>query len=523
MRRIATVILTVLVFVSIIGCGGTTTHGSSIVLPPPTQPPIGNMLYGVDFGPFLTGNPETGSVVSKTDIQKYIAACIAPNFKWIRPYSMSAGLENVPAIAKSYGLKVAAASWISNDLKANTAEINALIASCNANLVDVAVVGSEVLRRGQLTDAQMIGYINQVKATGVKVTTSDTWSMLVAHPSVIAACDEVWANFYPFWEGASIDQAMALLQADYNRLKSVAGGKRIVIAETGWPSEGDQNLSAVASPQNAAKYFVDFITWANTQKVDYFYFEAFDEGWKTSRKPIGPHWGIWDANLSLKAGMNGGFLASSLTPQPHISITSPADGSHQLSPLTLQVQFSDRVPGDFEQVSFTIDGVSADYRIHVPQGTLSFDPVALKAGTHQIKVTVLHQGVSASAQIAIVIDPPNNGIPAIDFTVEQGANRVVGTSVNIDPTKYVISLYLFVPNAGGWWTKPQFDSPTVEIRLDGVWDGAIVTGGIDNTGTKVAAFAILKTYSPPALGGSASLPQEIYDTSVAHLIVDRVP
>ena len=46
------------------------------------------------------------------------------------------------------------------------------------------IVGSEVLLRSDLTESQLIGYINQVKQAvpDVPVATADVYGELIAHP-----------------------------------------------------------------------------------------------------------------------------------------------------------------------------------------------------------------------------------------------------------------------------------------------------------------------------------------------------
>jgi len=88
----------------------------------------------------------------------------------------------------------------------------------------------------------------------------------------------------------------------------------------------------------------------------------------------------------------------------------------------------------------------------------------------------------------------------------------------LDPGTHRVAVYIWV---GGWWTKPTFANPTVPIAADGTWSSAITTGGDDELATRIAAFAIPTTYTPPLLGGSATLPQELYDAAAAHALVTR--
>ena len=330
------IVMSLLVFLA--GCGGGsgkgTTPGGNNPPGTPTSPTgprqIGFKLSGVCFGPFLTGNPDNGSTVSESDLRNYLAY-VAVNFNGARSYGSTGGLEKFPIIAKALGIqKVAAGSWLSGGsdarLAANETEIKSLTANCQSGNVDVAVVGNEALENG-LTVNQLIAYIARVKAAvpaNVIVTTAETNAAIVANPQIIAACDEVWVNVYPFWESVSIDQAMSQIQSDYNQIKAIAGGRKVVISETGWPSDGVAKGAAVPSLANAAKYFKDFVTWANSQSIEFYYFECFDEPWKTAEpNSVGPHWGIWDSTKILKTGMADGFKVSPSPIVPSVPVPIP--------------------------------------------------------------------------------------------------------------------------------------------------------------------------------------------------------
>ena len=62
------------------------------------------------------------------------------------------------------------------------------------------------------------------------------------------------------------------------------------------------------SLENAAFYFKNFVSWATSENVNTFYFEAFDEPWKADYEgPQGAHWGVWDEDGNLKPGMQAVF------------------------------------------------------------------------------------------------------------------------------------------------------------------------------------------------------------------------
>jgi hypothetical protein len=140
------------------------------------------------------------------------------------------------------------------------------------------------------------------------VAYANVYSQWLAHPGLVDAVDVVLANYYPYWEGIPIESAVRALHGWHAQVVGVANGKQIIVAETGWPSDGNTVGRAVPSTENAAFHFLNFISWARALDVDYFYFEAFDESWKAAYEgPPGAHWGVWDKFGNLKAGMERVF------------------------------------------------------------------------------------------------------------------------------------------------------------------------------------------------------------------------
>jgi hypothetical protein len=81
-------------------------------------------------------------------------------------------------------------------------------------------------------------------------------------------------------------------------------GRPVVVSESGWPSAGNAVGDAVPPLQNANRYFLEFVSWARATRTPFFYFEAFNEPWKTRYEgPQGGQWGVWDEQGRLKAGM----------------------------------------------------------------------------------------------------------------------------------------------------------------------------------------------------------------------------
>jgi len=265
----------------------------------------------MDFSPYVDGqDPNLGTEISEAQLTARMQI-IANNTVWVRSFGCTHGLQKFGQVAHSLGLKAAVGAWLSNNLSANDQEISNLISAANAGQVDLAIVGSEVLLRNDLTESQLIGYMNQVRQqipANIPVATADVYGKLLEHPAVIANSDVVLPNYYPYWEGVSINTSIATLHRQHQLIVAAAQGKPVIVSETGWPSAGNVICNAVPSSANASFYFLNFSSWARANNVAYFYFTSLSETWKANYEgPQGAHWGVWDKDGVLKPGMQAVF------------------------------------------------------------------------------------------------------------------------------------------------------------------------------------------------------------------------
>lgn len=263
---------------------------------------LNNGLHGLCFSPYLEGQ-QIGDILSENQIRRRLDI-IAPHTKWIRSFSCTEGNELIPEIAHQKEVKTVVGAWISDDNDRNEKEIQSLIKLANAGLVDIAAIGNEVLHRGEITEQELITYINRVREAlpnTIPVGYVDAYYQFLDRPNLVAACDVILANLYPFWEGANNDYAISYLNDMMEVTKNVAQGKKIIITETGWPSTGQVVDAAQPSKINAMKYFISSQTWAKNNNIDLFHFSSFDESWKVKQEgAVGTAWGIWDKNEKLK-------------------------------------------------------------------------------------------------------------------------------------------------------------------------------------------------------------------------------
>lgn len=263
--------------------------------------------HGLCFSPYLDGQGP-GSQVDEAQIRDRMQV-IRASTRWVRSFSCTDGNELIPRIAHEYGLKTLVGAWLGTDRAINEREIEGVIAVARAGHADIVAVGNEVMLREDLTEDELIGYLQRVKAAlpGVKVGYVDAYYLFEKHPRITAACDVLLTNCYPFWEGCPLDQAIAYMQSMVQRTLAVAGGKPVIISETGWPDKGTAFHGAVPSRVGAMRYFVDTNAWAQRDGIDVFYFAAFDEAWKVGAEgDVGAYWGLWDKDGAPK------FLRSDL-------------------------------------------------------------------------------------------------------------------------------------------------------------------------------------------------------------------
>src|SRR5262249_15870860 len=89
------------------------------------------------------------------------------------------------------------------------------------------------------------------------------------------------------------------------KLRRTHPGKRIVIAEFGWPSAGYNMHAADPGPIEQATVLRDFVSRAEAYGIEYNVIEAFDQPWKTAEGSVGMHWGIFDAARQPKFSWSG--------------------------------------------------------------------------------------------------------------------------------------------------------------------------------------------------------------------------
>jgi cellulose synthase/poly-beta-1,6-N-acetylglucosamine synthase-like glycosyltransferase len=139
----------------------------------------------------------------------------------------------------------------------------------------------------------------------VPVTTGEIFSAWETHPQLVSTVDYIAAHILPYWNKVSERDAVDETMLRYDELRRMFPGKRVVIAEFGWPSAGYNRGNANPGTTEQASILREFAARAEARGIDYNIIEAFDQPWKTNEGSVGPYWGLFDAARQPKFAWTG--------------------------------------------------------------------------------------------------------------------------------------------------------------------------------------------------------------------------
>jgi cellulose synthase/poly-beta-1,6-N-acetylglucosamine synthase-like glycosyltransferase/exo-beta-1,3-glucanase (GH17 family) len=278
-------------------------------------PDFRGILPSVSYAAFERGHVVADSITDSAKVRADLKK-LSSLTRAVRLYSSTEGNELVPPIANEFGLKVMVGAWIDKNTERNEREINAAIelARRNSNVIGI-VVGNETIYRGEQKIDDLIKLIQRVKgAVNVPVTTGEIWNIWQDdsieaaqnnRQSLASSVDFIAAHILPYWEGFSDKQAVDQALIIYQKLRDAFPGKRIVVAEFGWPSAGYNLQNANPGPFEQAVTLRNFVSRAEAIGMEYNIVEAIDQPWKFFEGGVGPYWGILNAAREPKFSWTG--------------------------------------------------------------------------------------------------------------------------------------------------------------------------------------------------------------------------
>ena len=284
--------------------------------------------FGVCYSPRRVTNPTADTV----DHDMQIIAKLG--FRNVRTYGVNPPDQWNMLKARKYGLNVGLGVWAyGNQLDQTKARIDVALAQANeaqrtygpSQLAFDLVVGNEVNRQeaGPCTPDHIFHAMDYAQGLrsfhpnlNYRVTTCFSGTVLVdpggtQWQKIVTKCDAaVYLTVYPWWSFAAgqhpdpgnIDPNM---QWSWNNgLSQVVNlGRQVVIAEIGWPSAGKPEWNTtVASERLNYNVTKKWVLGGNSlgRAFDTYWFEMFDEPWKTNEGPFGPYFGLYDKDANPK-------------------------------------------------------------------------------------------------------------------------------------------------------------------------------------------------------------------------------
>jgi exo-beta-1,3-glucanase (GH17 family) len=409
-------------------------------------------LDGLNWSPLIAGQ-SPGSLVSEAQLESRLLL-VKPYTKWIRTYGATAGLEKAGGIAHRHGLKIAMGAWISSNLQANEKELANLIAAGASGEADILIVGSEVILRAENNSEPFPNAESKLIEYIERVK--------AAVPSVPVTYADAYSVFlnHPNLIAACRD---ALFVNYFPFWEGIRADQAMTMLD----ARHRQVLAVAGGKQVVVSEF----------------------GWPSDgSSPLGK---------ALPALDNASFL--------FVDFVSWAKANLQQEPGYFWFEGLDSVwkSGNLNPPPF----------IERHWGLLDSTD-GLKAGMERVLFN--NETLPENWSPDHLVDGP--GTPTLEFTYVPpyltSAGYLYGKVRHVAARDYHIGVYINVQ--GGWWVKPLYATAnTLNVDAAGEWSSIYTTGGYDNLANKIAAFVLPKSFEVPLVGGSTSLPQQLYDNAVA--------
>ena len=152
---------------------------------------------------------------------------------------------------------------------------------------------------------KVIQRVRQQLPQDFPVTTGEIWDIWLKYSKLATAVNFVGVHILPYWDKTPYATAVDDTLTIYDKLQRMLPGKRIVIAEFGWPSAGYNRGGAQPGELEQATVLRDFVTQANRLGIDYNVIEAYDQPWKSFEGSVGAYWGVLDTQRHAKFTLDG--------------------------------------------------------------------------------------------------------------------------------------------------------------------------------------------------------------------------
>ncbi|MDQ1303950.1 MAG: hypothetical protein QG595_1933, partial [Pseudomonadota bacterium] len=283
--------------------GAVTVTLWALANQPVAEPQWPERIQGFAFSPYHSGQDAVAGDFPSIEQIDGDLVLLKDRTRSIRTYTTDSTIGEVPKLAQKHQIKVALGAWIDARFAHNATEIERAIrlARRHDNVIRL-IVGNEVILRGDIPLADLTAYLDKVRAAVKQpVSTAEPWHVWLRHPELAEHVDYLAVHMLPYWEGIPADASIGYIDSKVAELEQAFPGKKIVLAEVGWPSNGRTREAAVASESNEAMFLRRFLARAREQGYVYYLMEAFDQPWKAqSEGSVGAYWGVWNVDREAK-------------------------------------------------------------------------------------------------------------------------------------------------------------------------------------------------------------------------------
>jgi exo-beta-1,3-glucanase (GH17 family) len=256
----------------------------------PSAPAVPVKANGKKWAMTYTPYNDAGQCKTAAEVDADITIIAGKGFTTVRLYATDcSGLVNIGAACKAHGLKVILGVFIKaagiDDARPQLADIAKWGSGGNWGLVTMIVIGNEALFNGYCSASALAGFISEAKSTFAAagyygpITTTEPLDKLQEAGSVLCnVIDVVGANIQPYFNsGVRSSEAGTFVLGQLALVAAVCPGKTAYNLESGWPSSGNNNGAAYATPADQAAAIADIVDKAGEHSV---IFSFGNDPWK---------------------------------------------------------------------------------------------------------------------------------------------------------------------------------------------------------------------------------------------------
>lgn len=225
----------------------------------------------------------------------------------LRTYGLDQGMDAIPELARSLGLRLRMGVWIGPDRQANRREITRAVALAREypDVIDMVILGNEVLLRGDLPVGELATLLAELRAElAIPVTYADVWAFWQRHAKqLLPHTDLVTVHILPYWEDdpVGVSRAVDYVHERYAEMQRLFSPLPVWVGETGWPAWGRARGPALPGVQEQRYFVHGLLTRQGVTPIDFNLIESFDQPWKRVQEgAMGGAWGVFASDGSRR-------------------------------------------------------------------------------------------------------------------------------------------------------------------------------------------------------------------------------